>query len=175
MQDRDKFSLTNTDILGIALPRIPSNHKTTTTTIMGPTNEDLFMLFINEIHKAVSGHGIMVTGAVDQGVIKPGDELDIVTENTTIEVICTGLEASGRTITEAKISQTVSVFLDGVDAEEVRSCYPHLIWGFSADVDCSFVWFRSLREIRLRQGTCASLLILTITTISWPARWPATI
>ena len=73
--------------------------------------EDVFM---------ISGRGTVVTGRVETGKIKPGDEVEIVGLRETQKVVITGLEMFRKTLSESVAGDNTGALLRGIKREEVE-------------------------------------------------------
>jgi elongation factor Tu len=67
----------------------------------------------------ISGRGTVVTGTVDQGVLKIGDTVDIVGLGLDRTAVCTGLETFGKTLEFASAGDNAALLLRGVKRDEV--------------------------------------------------------
>jgi elongation factor Tu len=69
---------------------------------------------------AITGRGTVVTGAVEQGVIRVGDSVEVVGLGPTLASVCTGLESFGRSLDQAQAGDNAAVLLRGVRRQQVR-------------------------------------------------------
>lgn len=72
---------------------------------------------------SIPGRGTVVTGAVQQGVLKVGDELEIVglrTDPKPLKTTCTGVEMFNKTLKQGQAGDNLGALLRGVKKEEVR-------------------------------------------------------
>jgi len=67
-----------------------------------------FLLSIEDVF-SISGRGTVVTGRVDQGVVKVGEELEIVGIRPTMKTICTGVEMFRKLLDEGRAGDNVGV------------------------------------------------------------------
>ena len=78
-----------------------------------------FLMPIEDVF-TITGRGTVVTGRVERGVIKPGDEAEIVGIKDTRKVVCTSLEMFRKTLDEAEAGDNVGALLRGIDKNEVE-------------------------------------------------------
>lgn len=81
--------------------------------------EKPFMMAIEDVF-SIGGRGTVVTGRVDQGRIKVGDEIEIVGLKPTIKTTCTGVEMFKKLLNEGMAGDNLGVLLRGVKREEVE-------------------------------------------------------
>ena len=102
--------------------------------------EKPFLLSIEDVF-SISGRGTVVTGRIDRGIIKIGDEVEIVGIKKTIKTICTGIEMFRKLLDEGKAGDNVGVLLRGIKRDDVergqvlakpKSITPHTL--FEAEV-----------------------------------------
>src|SRR2546429_7536006 len=67
---------------------------------------------------SISGRGTVVTGRVERGVIKVGDEIEIVGLRPTQKTVCTGVEMFRKLLDEGQAGDNVGVLLRGTKREE---------------------------------------------------------
>ena len=78
-----------------------------------------FLLPIEDVF-SISGRGTVVTGRVQRGIVKVGEELEIVGLKPTIKTICTGVEMFRKLLDEGRAGDNVGVLLRGTKREEVE-------------------------------------------------------
>ncbi len=78
-----------------------------------------FLMPIEDVF-SIKGRGTVPTGKVDQGVIKAGDEVEIVGLKATKKTVATSLEMFHRTMGRAEAGDAVGVLLRGVDRDEIE-------------------------------------------------------
>jgi len=78
-----------------------------------------FLLPIEDVF-SISGRGTVVTGRVERGIVKVGEELEIVGIKPTIKTICTGVEMFRKLLDEGRAGDNVGVLLRGTKREEVE-------------------------------------------------------
>jgi elongation factor Tu len=90
---------------------------------------------------SISGRGTVVTGRVERGIVKVGDEIEIVGLKPTIKTVCTGVEMFRKLLDQGQAGDNIGVLLRGTKREEVErgqvlakpgSITPHV--GFEAEV-----------------------------------------
>ena len=74
-------------------------------------NEDVF---------TISGRGTVVTGRVERGIVKTGDELEIVGIKDTSKTTCTGVEMFRKTLDEGRAGENCGVLLRGTERDDVE-------------------------------------------------------
>jgi len=78
-----------------------------------------FLLPIEDVF-SISGRGTVVTGRVDRGIIKVGEEIEIVGIRETQKTTCTGVEMFRKLLDEGQAGDNVGVLLRGTKREEVE-------------------------------------------------------
>ena len=78
-----------------------------------------FLLPIEDVF-SISGRGTVVTGRVERGVIKVGEEIEIVGMKETTTTTCTGVEMFRKLLDEGRAGENVGVLLRGTKREEVE-------------------------------------------------------
>ena len=78
-----------------------------------------FLLPIEDVF-SISGRGTVVTGRVERGIVKVGDELEIVGLKPTIKTTCTGVEMFRKLLDQGQAGDNVGVLLRGTKREEVE-------------------------------------------------------
>ena len=88
-----------------------------------PTPERLierpFLMPIEDVF-SISGRGTVVTGRVERGIIKVGEEVEIVGIRETRKTVATGVEMFRKILDEGRAGDNVGVLLRGVGKEEVE-------------------------------------------------------
>jgi len=77
-----------------------------------------FLMPIEDIF-SITGRGTVVTGRVDRGVIKPGEEVEITGFGKQWKTIATSLEMFRKTLDDARAGDNVGILLRGVEKDEV--------------------------------------------------------
>jgi elongation factor Tu len=78
-----------------------------------------FLMPVEDIF-TISGRGTVVTGRVERGIIKTGEEVEIVGIRPTIKTVCTGVEMFRKTLDEGRAGDNIGVLLRGTKREEVE-------------------------------------------------------
>ena len=78
-----------------------------------------FLMPIEDVF-SISGRGTVVTGRVDRGVIKVGDEIEIVGIKDTTKTTCTGVEMFRKMLDEGRAGENIGVLLRGTKRDEVE-------------------------------------------------------
>ena len=78
-----------------------------------------FLLPIEDVF-SISGRGTVVTGRVESGIIKVGEEIEIVGIKPTEKTTCTGVEMFRKLLDEGQAGDNVGVLLRGTKREEVE-------------------------------------------------------
>jgi elongation factor Tu len=69
---------------------------------------------------SISGRGTVVTGRIERGIIKVGDEIEIVGLKATQKTICTGVEMFRKLLDQGQAGDNVGVLLRGTKREDVE-------------------------------------------------------
>jgi elongation factor Tu len=78
-----------------------------------------FLMPVEDVF-SISGRGTVVTGRVERGVCKVGDEIEIVGLKPTIKTICTGTEMFRKLLDQVQAGDNVGILLRGTKREEVE-------------------------------------------------------
>ena len=78
-----------------------------------------FLLPIEDVF-SISGRGTVVTGRVERGIIKVGEEIEIVGIKPTVKTTCTGVEMFRKLLDQGQAGDNVGVLLRGTKREEVE-------------------------------------------------------
>jgi elongation factor Tu len=78
-----------------------------------------FLLPIEDVF-SISGRGTVVTGRVERGIVKVGDELEIVGIRDTAKTTCTGVEMFRKLLDQGQAGDNVGVLLRGTKREDVE-------------------------------------------------------
>ena len=81
--------------------------------------EQPFLLPIEDVF-SISGRGTVVTGRVERGIIKVGEEVEIVGIKDTTKTTCTGVEMFKKLLDEGQAGDNVGVLLRGTKRDEVE-------------------------------------------------------
>ncbi|HMM52478.1 MAG TPA: elongation factor Tu [Burkholderiaceae bacterium] len=78
-----------------------------------------FLMPIEDVF-SISGRGTVVTGRVERGIVKVGDEIEIVGIKPTMKTTCTGVEMFRKLLDQGQAGDNVGVLLRGTKREEVE-------------------------------------------------------
>ncbi len=78
-----------------------------------------FLMPIEDVF-SISGRGTVVTGRVERGIVKVGEELEIVGIKDTAKTVCTGVEMFRKLLDQGEAGDNVGVLLRGTKREEVE-------------------------------------------------------
>ncbi|MCD6040349.1 MAG: tufA 2 [Gammaproteobacteria bacterium] len=78
-----------------------------------------FLLPIEDVF-SISGRGTVVTGRVERGIVKVGEEIEIIGLKPTLKTICTGVEMFRKLLDQGQAGDNVGVLLRGTKREEVE-------------------------------------------------------
>ena len=78
-----------------------------------------FLLPIEDVF-SISGRGTVVTGRVESGIVKVGEEIEIVGIKDTLKTTCTGVEMFRKLLDEGRAGDNVGVLLRGTKRDEVE-------------------------------------------------------
>jgi len=78
-----------------------------------------FLMAIEDVF-SISGRGTVVTGKVDRGIVKVGDEIEIVGIRDTQKTTCTGVEMFRKLLDQGQAGDNVGILVRGIDREQVE-------------------------------------------------------
>jgi elongation factor Tu len=78
-----------------------------------------FLMPVEDVF-TISGRGTVVTGRVERGVVRVGDEVEIVGLRETQKTVCTGVEMFRKLLDQGQAGDNIGVLLRGVKREEVE-------------------------------------------------------
>jgi elongation factor Tu len=78
-----------------------------------------FLLPIEDVF-SISGRGTVVTGRVERGIVKVGEEIEIVGIKPTVKTTCTGVEMFRKLLDQGQAGDNVGVLLRGTKREDVE-------------------------------------------------------
>ena len=81
--------------------------------------DQAFLMPIEDVF-SISGRGTVVTGRVERGVVKVGDEIEIVGLKETAKTTCTGVEMFRKLLDQGQAGDNVGVLLRGTKRDEVE-------------------------------------------------------
>ena len=78
-----------------------------------------FLMPIEDVF-GIKGRGTVVTGRIERGVVKPGEEVEIVGFGETRKTVCTGVEMFRKTLDSGEPGDNVGCLLRGIEREDVE-------------------------------------------------------
>src|SRR6187401_2153684 len=78
-----------------------------------------FLMPVEDVF-SISGRGTVVTGRVERGIVKVGEEVEIVGIRATQKTVCTGVEMFRKLLDEGQAGDNIGVLLRGTKREEVE-------------------------------------------------------
>jgi elongation factor Tu len=78
-----------------------------------------FLMPIEDIF-SIQGRGTVVTGRVEKGIVKVGDEIEIVGIRDTAKTVCTGVEMFNKLLDQGQAGDNIGALLRGVDKNDVE-------------------------------------------------------
>jgi elongation factor Tu len=81
--------------------------------------EGTFLMPVEDVF-SISGRGTVVTGRIERGICKVGDELEIVGLKPTLKTVCTGVEMFRKLLDQGQAGDNVGILLRGTKREEVE-------------------------------------------------------
>jgi elongation factor Tu len=78
-----------------------------------------FLMPVEDVF-SISGRGTVVTGRIERGIVKVGDEIEIIGIKPTIKTTCTGVEMFRKLLDQGQAGDNVGVLLRGTKREEVE-------------------------------------------------------
>ena len=81
--------------------------------------DQTFLLPIEDVF-SISGRGTVVTGRIERGIVKVGEEVEIVGITATTKTICTGVEMFKKLLDEGRAGDNVGILLRGTKREDVQ-------------------------------------------------------
>jgi elongation factor Tu len=81
--------------------------------------EKPFLMPIEDVF-TITGRGTVVTGKVEQGIVKTGEEVEIVGLRDTTKTVCTGVEMFRKLLDEGRAGDNIGALLRGTKKEEVE-------------------------------------------------------
>jgi elongation factor Tu len=78
-----------------------------------------FLMPIEDVF-SISGRGTVVTGRIERGIVKVGDEIEIVGIKDTVKTTCTGVEMFRKLLDQGEAGDNVGVLLRGTKREDVE-------------------------------------------------------
>jgi len=78
-----------------------------------------FLMPVEDVF-SISGRGTVVTGRIERGIVKVGDEIEIVGIKDTVTTTCTGVEMFRKLLDQGQAGDNVGILLRGTKREEVE-------------------------------------------------------
>jgi elongation factor Tu len=78
-----------------------------------------FLMPVEDVF-SISGRGTVVTGRVERGIVKVGEEIEIVGIKPTVKTICTGVEMFRKLLDQGQAGDNVGILLRGTKREDVE-------------------------------------------------------
>jgi elongation factor Tu len=78
-----------------------------------------FLMPVEDVF-SISGRGTVVTGRVERGIVKVGEEIEIIGLKPTLKTICTGVEMFRKLLDQGQAGDNVGILLRGTKREEVE-------------------------------------------------------
>ena len=78
-----------------------------------------FLMPVGDVF-TISGRGTVVTGRVDRGIVRTGDEVEIIGIRPTFKTVCTGVAMVAEALDEGRAGDDIGVLLRGTKREEVE-------------------------------------------------------
>ena len=78
-----------------------------------------FLMPVEDVF-SISGRGTVVTGRIERGIVKVGDEIEIVGIKDTVKTICTGVEMFRKLLDQGMAGDNVGVLLRGTKREDIE-------------------------------------------------------
>ncbi len=81
--------------------------------------DQTFLMPIEDVF-SISGRGTVVTGRVERGIVKVGEEVEIIGLKDTVKTTCTGVEMFRKLLDEGRAGENVGVLLRGTKREDIE-------------------------------------------------------
>ena len=78
-----------------------------------------FLMPVEDVF-SISGRGTVVTGRIERGIIKVGEEIEIVGIHDTVKTTCTGVEMFRKLLDQGQAGDNVGILLRGTKREDVQ-------------------------------------------------------
>jgi elongation factor Tu len=78
-----------------------------------------FLMSVEDV-MTISGRGTVVTGRIEQGIVKVGDDVEIVGLRPTQKTVCTGVEMFHKLLDQGQAGDNIGALLRGIKKEEVE-------------------------------------------------------
>ena len=109
------------DTSDIGMPAVQKLVETLDSYIPEPVRdiEKPFLMPIEDVF-SIAGRGTVVTGRIARGLVKVGEEIEIVGIKDTVTTVCTGVEMFRKLLDEGRAGENVGVLLRGTKREDVE-------------------------------------------------------
>ncbi len=81
--------------------------------------EQPFLMPVEDVF-SISGRGTVVTGRVEKGIVKVGEEVEIIGIRPTVKTVCTGVEMFRKLLDQGQAGDNIGALLRGIDREGVE-------------------------------------------------------
>ncbi len=78
-----------------------------------------FLMPVEDVF-SISGRGTVVTGRVEKGIVKVGEEVEIIGIRPTVKTVCTGVEMFRKLLDQGQAGDNIGALLRGIDREGVE-------------------------------------------------------
>jgi elongation factor Tu len=78
-----------------------------------------FLMPVEDVF-SITGRGTVATGRIEQGIVKVGEDLELVGIKDTVKTVCTGVEMFRKILDEGQAGDNVGLLLRGMDKERVE-------------------------------------------------------
>ena len=78
-----------------------------------------FLMPVEDVF-SISGRGTVVTGRIERGIVKVGEEIEIIGIKPTLKTTCTGVEMFRKLLDQGQAGDNVGILLRGTKREEVE-------------------------------------------------------
>jgi elongation factor Tu len=78
-----------------------------------------FLMPVEDVF-SISGRGTVVTGRIERGIVKVGEEIEIVGLKATVKTVCTGVEMFRKLLDQGQAGDNVGILLRGTKREDVE-------------------------------------------------------
>jgi elongation factor Tu len=115
------MALNGQDDNGMGTTAVPKLVETLDSYIPDPERaiDQPFLMPIEDVF-SISGRGTVVTGRVERGIVKVGEEVEIVGVKPTVKTTCTGVEMFRKLLDEGRAGENVGILLRGTKRDDVE-------------------------------------------------------
>ncbi len=82
-------------------------------------NEKPFLMSVEDVF-SITGRGTVATGRIERGVVKVGEEIEIVGLGESKKTICTGVEMFRKELGQGQAGDNVGILIRGIDKDEIQ-------------------------------------------------------